>query len=164
MEKIQVINTNIMKGEIQIPENYLGQVSVGTPVLIDFTNKQPPIRTTVSYISSIINPNNQSFLAEVRLQGIKYIKANEELEFHIINYSNPKAIILPINCIQNDENGKFVFVSKKNGAQYIAVKQPITVGYFYNTNIEVTSGLHLMDSVIVSGYQNVYDGLPIQIK
>ncbi len=39
-----------------------------------------------------------------------------------------KAIIIPVNTLQNDEKGKFVMVASKENGKLVARKRPVNIG------------------------------------
>ena len=77
---------------------------------------------------------------------------------HIKDYSVPNAIIIPVNLVQSDESGKYVYVIAKEGEVMKARKKTVNVGEVYSGMIEVKAGLTASDRIITEGYQSVYDG------
>jgi multidrug efflux pump subunit AcrA (membrane-fusion protein) len=80
------------------------------------------------------------------------------VQVKIKDYSKANAISIPINILQNDEKGKFVYVAINENGKMIARKKIITVGEFYGDNMEVLGGLVNGDAIITTGYQNLFDG------
>jgi multidrug efflux pump subunit AcrA (membrane-fusion protein) len=77
----------------------------------------------------------------------------------IKDYYSPNAITIPINLVQTDEKGKYVFVIVKEGDVMKARKKQVLVGENFNGKVEIKGNtLTATDIVITEGYQSVYDG------
>ena len=68
------------------------------------------------------------------------------------------AVAVPVNVVQTDEKGKYVYVMEKAGDKMVARKKVVIVGEAYNGLIEIKSGLTGGELIITEGYQTVYDG------
>ena len=76
----------------------------------------------------------------------------------ILDYQSKGTIAVPVNVIQSDEKGKYVYVAQKDGDKMVARKKTVNVGEAYNGLIEVKSGLTGGELIITEGYQAAYDG------
>jgi multidrug efflux pump subunit AcrA (membrane-fusion protein) len=76
----------------------------------------------------------------------------------INDYHSEKAILLPMNVMQTDQSGSYVYVVRKKENLHSAVKQPVKIGISYNGVAEVTEGLNIGDKVISIGFQELVDG------
>jgi len=76
----------------------------------------------------------------------------------ILDYQAKAAVTVPINVVQSDEKGKYVYVAEKSGNKTIARKKMVIVGESYNGVMEIKSGLAGGDIIITEGYQTAYDG------
>jgi membrane fusion protein, multidrug efflux system len=79
-------------------------------------------------------------------------------QIRILDYSANEVIAIPLNVVQSDENGKYVYVMEKSGDKMIAKKKAVTVGESYAELIEIKSGLTQGEQLITEGYQNLYEG------
>ena len=79
----------------------------------------------------------------------------------ILDYKAKAAVTIPVNVVQTDEKGKYVYVLEKNGDKTIARKKMVDVGETYNGLVEIKTGLAGGDVIITEGYQTVYDGQAI---
>jgi multidrug efflux pump subunit AcrA (membrane-fusion protein) len=73
----------------------------------------------------------------------------------IKDYTNKNAVCLPINTVQSDQDGKFVFIASQNGNEWTAKKQMVKTGMDYNGTVEVLEGISSGDKIITSGFQNL---------
>jgi multidrug efflux pump subunit AcrA (membrane-fusion protein) len=65
---------------------------------------------------------------------------------------------LPENYVQNDKDGKFIYIVKQKGKDWIADKRIIKTGKDYDGVVEVLDGLKPGDKIITGGYQNLNSG------
>jgi membrane fusion protein (multidrug efflux system) len=82
----------------------------------------------------------------------------------IKDYTKKNAISIPINIVQNDDKGKFVYVAATENGKLIARKRVVTIGEFYANAIEILSGLSAGEQVVTEGYQNLYDGQSLTVN
>ncbi len=156
--QIQIVNNTDMSVLVDVPENYTGQIKKGAEVNVEIPSLNKTFKSTIFRLSNSINVTTRGYTAEIKIPAIANAKPNMAAYVKILNHTNSKAITIPINVVQNDDKGKFVFVMKKDGDRYIASRKQIALGNLYNDNIEVLSGLEPGDKVITIGYQGLYEG------
>jgi multidrug efflux pump subunit AcrA (membrane-fusion protein) len=76
----------------------------------------------------------------------------------IVDYSSKAAVVIPINIVQSDPTGTFVFIAENSNGTIVAKKQLVTVGKVYNGNAEITDGLKAGDKLITIGYEDLNNG------
>lgn len=155
---IRIVNTNNLKVTTNVPENYISNVKVGTPVKITFPDINKTLDATVNVAGKVIDPNSRSFYIEARLPTSKDYKPNQIAVVKIQDYATSKAIIVPVNTVQTDESGKFIMVAANENGKLIARKRQVEAGQMYNDQLEIKSGLQVGDQVITEGFQGLYDG------
>jgi membrane fusion protein, multidrug efflux system len=157
--QIRIVNTSNMKVVASVPENYSGSVNVGSKleiVLPDQNNRT--ISAVVTVMQKVIDPNTRSFNIEARIPASADLKPNQIAQVRILDYSANDVLAVPLNVVQSDEKGKYVYVMVKEGDRNLARKKTIFVGQAYADKIEVRSGLSAGDQLITEGYQNLYEG------
>jgi membrane fusion protein, multidrug efflux system len=160
--QLQLVNTTELKAVAQVPENYLGQVKVGSNVKVvipELNNKT--IDTKISVTGKTIDASNRGFYVEAKLPFESDFYPNQVVLIKIQDYTTSKALTIPVNSLQNDEKGKYVMVAVQEGNRLVARKKIITVGRMYDDKIEVLSGIQQGDNIITEGYQGLYDEQPI---
>jgi len=160
--QLQIVNTEQLKAVAQVPENYLGQVKVGSNlkvVIPELNNKT--IDTKISVTGKTIDPSTRSFYIETKLPYDKQFYPNQIALIKIQDYTTSNALTIPVNSLQNDDKGKYVMVAVKDGSRLVARKKPITIGMMYGDKVEVLSGIQTGDEIITDGYQGLYDDQPI---
>jgi RND family efflux transporter MFP subunit len=157
MPAIRVVNFANMKVVGEVPEAYAGKVKKDNPVTVIFPDNKDTLNTKVAFVARVINPLNRTFKVEVVLddkKGAEGYHPNMISIVKIADYTNEKAIVIPVSLIQKTESGDFVFV-EKNGK---AARKQVKYDHVYNGKAEITSGLEVNDKLIVSGYQDLDEG------
>ena len=165
--QLQIVNTSELKAVAQVPENYLGQVKVGSNVKVVIPElKNKTIDTKISVTGKTIDPSNRSFYIEAKLPYDKAFYPNQVALIKIQDYTTSNALTIPVNSLQNDEKGKYVMIAVQEGNRLVARKKPITIGMMYGDQVEVLSGIRTGDNIITEGYQGLYEEQPIttQVK
>ena len=156
--QIKIVNTAHLKLTTMVPENYAGKIKVGTESILNFPDIQKEINAKFSVVGNVIDPLNRSFYVEAKLPIDKDFRPNQLVQVKIKDYEQKNAISAPINLLQNDEKGKFIYVAVTEKGKLIARKKIVTVGQYYGNNIEILSGLIAGDVIITEGYQSLFDG------
>jgi RND family efflux transporter MFP subunit len=157
--QIRIVNTSNLKVVASVPENYLGRVKVGSRIQIVLPEQNNRvIEAVVNVVQKVIDPNTRSFNIEAKIPADASLKPNQVAQIRILDYSAKDVIAIPLNVVQSDENGKYVYVMEKSGDKMIAKKKTVTVGESYADLIEIKSGLAQGEQLITEGYQNLYDG------
>ena len=76
--------------------------------------------------------------------------------------SNPAAVVVPVNVIQEINEEKVVYTAEPKGKHMVATRKVITVQGVYGNRAEV-KGLEPGDKIITVGYQGLNDGDYIKI-
>lgn len=158
MAGITIVNPSALKAVVEVPENYVVKVRKGMPVVIAVPDLNTSFNSTISLISETINATSRSFIAESKMPGIANIKPNQVAVVKILDHAAKDAIVVPVETVQTDEKGKYVFVLSQENGKNVAKKKGVTIGEFYDVLIEVNSGLSRGDKLITKGFQGLYDG------
>lgn len=159
--QISIVNTGNLKITALVPENYLGRVGVGTTLEVSLPGTDKKLTTKVNVAGKIIDPTSRSFQIEAPVPSDPALKPNQIAIVKIRDYSSGNAITIPLNVLQNDEQGKYVIVAAKEGAKTIARKRRVVVGELYGERLEVKSGLQAGEVIVTEGYQELYEGQAI---
>ncbi|MEY3350026.1 MAG: hypothetical protein RIQ50_137 [Bacteroidota bacterium] len=155
---ITIVNPTALKAVVDVPENYVSRIKKGMPVVISIPDLNESFNSSINLISETINVTSRSFTAESKVPGKTAVKPNQVAVVKILDHESKNAIVIPVETVQADEKGKYVYVQSQENGKMIARKKQITIGEFYDENIEVTSGLSTGDKLITKGYQGLYDG------
>jgi len=160
----RVVNFSSMKVVADIAEAYSSRVNVGDEVIVYFPDLQKELKAKISSASKYIGSQNRTFQVEVRLKPeFNNFKANMIAILKINDYRSENAMSLPINFIQNDKDGNFVFIAEKGNPSFVAKKYPVKVGQSYDGMVEITEGLKAGDLLITAGHLDLQDGEKVRL-
>lgn len=165
MALARLINFSKLKIDAEVPESYAGRIKAGNAIKIYFPDIQKDFDSKITYVSPIINKVNRTFRVETALPAnMKGVLPNMISIIKIIDYTNAKAIVIPINVLQKDSQGDFVMVADSLDHTWQAVKKPVTIGKFYNDLVEIKTGINPSHKIITIGYQDLIEGQKITIQ
>lgn len=162
--QLKIVNTDRLKLTSQVPENYAGKINVGTDVTLIFPDLDKTLDTKLTVVGRVIDPLSRSFFVEAKLPMDKNFRPNQLAQVKIKDYTKKNAISIPINIVQNDDKGKFVYVAANENGKLVARKRMVTTGEFYANAIEILSGLAAGEQVVTEGYQNIFDGQNLTVN
>jgi len=155
----RVVAFKNLKVTAEVSEAYSSRVQNGDKLIVSFPDVNKQIETEVSFVSKYINPVNRTFLIETKINTTSPdLKANMIAIIQINDYHSEKSILVPMNVIQTDMDGSYVYVIRPKDKFNAAFKQPVTIGNSYNGVAEILKGLSVGDRVISVGYQELVDG------
>lgn len=158
MATIVIVNPGNLKAVVDVPENYISKVKRGMPAIITIPDLNESFNSQISVVSETINVTSRSFVAESKLPSKSNIKPNQVALIKLLDHQAKNAIVVPVETVQTDEKGKYVYVMVEEKGKKIARKRSINIGEFYDELIEVKSGLAVNDQLITKGFQGLYEG------
>ncbi len=156
--QIQIVNNNDLSIEVDIPENYASDIKAGAEVLVEAPAVSKTFKTTISRISQSVNAASVGFTAMCPIPSAAGLKPNMSASVKILSHSSARAIVIPVNIVQSDEKGKYVYLMAEEEGRKTAKKASVTLGELYGGQIEILSGLQPGDKLVTKGYQDLYDG------
>lgn len=158
MAGITIVNPTSMKAMVDVPENYVSKVHKGMPVIITVPDINQSFNSQISLVSESINVTSRSFVAESKVPSSASIKPNQVAIVKLLDHESKNTIVVPVETVQTDEKGKFVYILSEENGKTIARKKSIQIGEFYDELIEVKSGLDTGDKIVSKGFQGLYEG------
>jgi len=156
--QIKIVNIHNPKVVVNIPENYVSRLHKGSIVEVSVPDMGKQFISEISLISQSIETTQRGFIAEIKLPGNAGLKPNQNAVVRILDYSVDSALVIPVNVVQSDETGKYVFVAQTSGNKMQAKRQAVVLGEIYRDSVEIKSGLAAGWKLVTSGYQNIYEG------
>ena len=164
---MRIVSLNNMYLEAEVPEKNISSVKKGSEVIVNFPVLGESLNTKVTQVSNYINPENRSFNIQVAVPNKNgKIKPNLTSKIQIKDYSNPKAITVPISIISENADGEqYLYIAENadKGGNAIAKKVIIKTGQSQNGSIEITEGIKDGDQIINEGARSVKDGQKVSI-
>ncbi len=151
ISSIRIVNASKLKAKAQLAESYAGTVSQGDEVNVIFPDIPDSLNTKISFVSKTIDPASRSFDVQINLPSNAKYRPNMIAILKIVDYTNNKAIVIPINAVQKAESGSYVYVAEGGKAKRAEIK----TGKTSSGKIEVLSGLKAGDKVIIGGLQDL---------
>jgi RND family efflux transporter MFP subunit len=163
MAGITIVDPSSLKAVVDVPENYVSRIRKGMPVSVSVPDLDKSVDASITLLSETINQASRSFIAESRMPAIAGLKPNQVAVVRILDHASKDATVVPVETIQTDDKGKYVFVMRDEKGKKIARKVPVTVGQFYDEQIEITGGLNAGDVLVTRGFQGLYEGQRIDV-
>ncbi len=158
MATITIVNPSAMKAVVDVPENYISKIRKGMPVVVQVPDINESFNSSIYLLSETINVTSRSFVAESKVPSKSTIKPNQIAIVKILDHEAKNALVVPVETVQTDEKGKYVYVLANENGKTVARKRVVSIGEFYDALIEVKSGLATGDQLITKGFQGLYDG------
>jgi membrane fusion protein, multidrug efflux system len=156
--QIKVVNTSALKVVTSIPENYIGRLRTGTPAEVSIPDLNKTFNSSVALISQSVD-QNRGFTADIKIPYDARVKPNQTAKVRLLDYSAANAIVVPVNVLQSDEAGKYLYIiDKLSNGKTVAKKVTVNIGEVYGDRVEIKTGLRGGEQLITEGYQSIYEG------
>lgn len=163
MPAARIVNTSDLKLVVRISEAYVTSVKKGNKAIVHIPDISKDIEGTVSFVGRNIDVLSRTFNIEVKLPSdLTYLRPNMTATAKVIFNSDPSALVVPVNIIQDINNEKVIYIAGSAGKYSVARREVVTVEGVYGGFAQV-KGLSAGDKVITVGYQGLNDGDFIKI-
>jgi membrane fusion protein, multidrug efflux system len=159
----RVINTNDLKIASKISEAYVNNIKKGDRVLISLSDSDRKFDAKVTFVGRNIDQLTRSFPIEVKVPSATDLRPNMTAVIQVIFHSEPAALCVPINLVQDVNGQKVVYVAEMDGGKLVARKRVVEVVGVYNNLAQLKTGIKAGDKVITVGYQGLNDGELVKI-
>ncbi|MBI1767469.1 MAG: efflux RND transporter periplasmic adaptor subunit [Bacteroidetes bacterium] len=154
----RVINTNDLKASAKVSEAYITTIQKGNKATVVFSDLDKSINANVSFVGRNIDALTRSFPIEVKLPSASYLRPNMTAVLKIIFHTEPNALCVPVNVVQDINGQKIIYVAESDGKNLVARRKVVEIEGVYGNFAQVKSGLQAGDKVITVGYQGLNDG------
>lgn len=161
MSLVRVVNLSQLKVVAKVADTYSGSVQKGAPIVVRLPDLNRNLNSTISFVSTTVDPLSRTFTIEAPLPADNSLKPNMLAQVKINDQTQANAIVINQNLIQSTENGQLVYVAKTEGGKKIAKARTVKTGPSYGGQIAIMSGLKAGDQLVTTGYQDLVDGQPI---
>ena len=159
----RIVNTSDLKAAAKISESYITTIQRGNKAVISFPDMDKSINANVSFVGRNIDALTRSFPLEVKLPSASYLRPNMTAVMKIIFHTEPNALCVPVNVVQDINGQKIIYVAENDGKKLVARKRVVEVDGVFGSQAQIKSGLKSGDKVITVGYQGLNDGELIKI-
>jgi RND family efflux transporter MFP subunit len=109
---VRMVNANDIYVSADVSEDFMGRFSIGDPVEVRFPSTEKEVKSTISSVGQVINPENRTFAVEIRLPSGLDVKPNQVTIVTFRDYVNQSAFTVPTKVIQSDSEGRSVSFSR----------------------------------------------------
>ncbi len=148
-----------------VPLEVASSLQLGLPV--EILDGQGKAITTgqISFISPNVDANTQTVLTKASFPNPNGQLRNQQLVKARVILEENSGVVIPITAVTRLAGETFVFVKGMNEQnQAIAQQKQVQLGRIQGNNYQVLSGLEVGEELIISGIQNLVDGVPIMIN
>jgi len=158
---IKIVSNGQPRIKVTVPESYAAKVSKGSKVVVTMPDTHKTFEGTISFLSETIGATTRGFTAEINVPSNVDVRPNQTAVVQIIDYKSSNTIVVPLNTVQNDENGKYVMIAIDQKGNLVAHKKPVQIGQFSNDSVEVKQGLQAGEKIVTEGFQGLFEGQTI---
>jgi len=146
---------------IYVPADKSGAVRTNMPLEILDDSGKPVLRTTIFFISPLVDPTSQTLLLKARVPNMGRKFNNDQTVHSRLIWSERKAPMVPVTAVSRLSGKMFAFVVEDQGGNTVARQRLIQVGDLVGNDYVVLDGIQPGDRVITSGVQMLADGMPV---
>lgn len=156
-EIVEIVQQSPLKVDFELPQTYADWVSVGDSIQIRLATDEIYF-ATIDNISSRIQSGNRSFRVRSILPNTDgKIMPGSFANISIPIYRNDTALLAPTEALIKTLGKEEVFLVREGKASRIEVKSGVRKENF----IELTSGVEVGDTLIITGLLSLSDGNPV---
>jgi len=141
---LNIVNLSSLEFEITIPEEYAGDVKIGTPLMIGTGATEQPAHITA--VSPEIVGNQITARALPDGPWPEGLRQNQRVNARLVFESKHNVLKLPRGAFVEAGGGRAAYVVDNN----LATQRPIVLGSAGASEVEIVSGLREGDRVILS--------------
>jgi RND family efflux transporter MFP subunit len=155
-----IVRTSVLRMKIDVPEQNVGLVKIGQGISLQ-TSAYPDrnFSGTVVRVSPSLNVTSRTLTVEAEVQNSEgLLKPGQFATVRIAQSEAKPTVMIPTAAVKTEGETNKVFVVKDGRAQERIVK----LGVLENDLIEVQNGVQENEQVVVSGVNQVYDGVSVR--
>lgn len=152
-----IANDDTMTVTFNVSESVKNTLAQGAELMVERNGVE--FKGVITEVGNAVNQQTGLF----QVKGTVYANGEElpsgvSVKISVETYKAENAIIIPYDAVYYENEGAYIYVMKDG----VAVKTTVTTGIFDDENIEITSGLNLEDTVIVSWSPRLIDGAAVE--
>jgi multidrug efflux pump subunit AcrA (membrane-fusion protein) len=116
----------------------------------------------VFFIAPSVDESSQSILVKSYFPNTDGgLRADQLIKARVI-WSERRGVLVPTTAISHAGGQDFVFIAENVGQEKLLARQiPVKLGDIQGNNYQVLNGVKPGDRIVISGIQNLMDGVPI---
>jgi RND family efflux transporter MFP subunit len=150
-----------LEAYINIPVERAPLVRLGTPVGIVDGSGKVLSESRVTFISPQVDNTTQSVLIKAALEHPEgEVRSSQFVRARVIWKSEP-GLLIPVTAVSRVSGQYFAYVAEPKDKGLVARQRPVHLGSIIGNDYVVLDGIKPGDRLIVSGAQNLADGVPV---
>lgn len=150
-----------LEAYINVPVERAPQVRVGTPVQIIDGSGTVLAESRVTFVSPQVDYTSQSVLVKAGLEHSRgEARSSQFVRARVIWKAEP-GLVVPVTAVSRVSGQFFIFVAEARDKGLVARQRPVRLGPILGNDYVVLDGIKAGDRLIVSGAQNLVDGMPV---
>ncbi len=158
----RIVQLSRLKVTAALAENFISRIKRGDTVAVRIPVLGTEFEAVVNAVSQVIDPRNRTFQIEAGVPpAARGVTPNMLAVLLVNDYSDPAALTVPKNVVQETGAERFLFVAAREGDGWTARKRVVRTGLDAGNRVEVLDGLTGGERVVVIGFQKLADGQPL---
>jgi membrane fusion protein (multidrug efflux system) len=154
-------NLDILNLEFSVPEKYFNRVKPGDEITFSVSNGEKEYKAEIYAIEPQIDINTRTVVMRARFNNREDRLLPGLFAYITYNIDTVEnALLVPSQAIVPELKGQKVFVYNNGTID----EKAIDTGIRTDVNVQVTKGLQVSDSVVVTGILQVRKGMPVRIR
>jgi membrane fusion protein (multidrug efflux system) len=163
MTAARVVNNSELKIVAHISESYISNFKKGDKILVTFPNLKKTVEANLSFVARNIDQLSRTFVVEATLPSSPDFRPNMTAVVKVVYFTDPAAIVVPVNIVQTVNDESVVFVAEADGKNTVARRRVVTVVGVFDNLAQINSGVVAGEKIISFGYQGLSDGEVIKM-
>ncbi len=156
-----VDENNHLEAYIYIPTERAAEVHMGLGVDLKDNDGKLLEKTKIDFVSPEVDSTLQGILVKAPVQESREQLRNAQLVKADVVWSTKPMAVVPVLAVSRQGEQSFVFIVQKQNGMALAHRTGVVLGDTVGNNYSIVSGLHVGDSVIVTGTQFLVDSMPV---
>jgi membrane fusion protein, multidrug efflux system len=150
-----------VKAEFSVPEKYASEMVPGKIVHLATDAGNKSYLATITALQNTITQETRNLTVRAQVKNPDaYLTPGAFVEVKVDVGGSGGALMIPTQAVMPSTRFKNVIVSREGKAVF----QVVNTGYRDSARIEITSGLHIGDTVLINGLLTIKEGMPVKTK
>lgn len=161
---IKIVNIDKVYAKVAVSEKDIPRIKRGQMATVTVgALGDRPFEGPVEEVGVLANPVARTYNIKIAIANDgNAIKPGMICESRIPMSETLTGVVVPNRAVQVDENGvNYVYIATDNGTR--VERKNVKTGRLMTDGIEITSGLHAGEKVVVAGQQKLVDNASVQI-
>ncbi len=156
-----IVNLQPLVAYLHAPEREFGRLAAGQPVYVSVDALEgSQFQGKVSRISPLVNAESGTFKVTVEMSPADLaLKPGMFARISIVHDTRPNAILVPSEALVETEVGTSLFVVEDGKA----VRREVELGYTWQNEIQILSGVETDESVVVIGHSALKPDAAVEV-